>query len=163
MANVYDAEKKVTVNVLNKEFDLGLMIDSYGNTGFRLNNGVFVMGPMAIFSKSVLCWNVRTVIDITPESLSAFYLLEPKLDILVIGVGNRGDKLSPQTVEYLRSKKLGFEILPSSQACSTFNFLNSEQRYVAAAIIPPTNVALNLDEEFDAGYRRQRNLRLYEE
>ena len=56
-----------------------MFLISFLQTGFRLNNGVFVMGPMAIFSKSVLCWNVRTVIDITPESLSAFYLLEPKL------------------------------------------------------------------------------------
>lgn len=30
------------------------------------------------------------------------------------------------------------------QACSTFNFLNSERRYVAAALIPPAYVPANL-------------------
>ena len=47
--------------------------------GFRLNNKVSVIGPIALFPKSVLSWNVKNAADITEESLSIFTILEPKL------------------------------------------------------------------------------------
>lgn len=47
--------------------------------GFRLSNGVYCAGPIALFSRSVLSWDVEGPYDITPESLSLFTRLEPKL------------------------------------------------------------------------------------
>lgn len=43
-----------------------------------------------------------------------------------------------------------FLIVPyflQDQACSTFNFLNAERRIVAAAMIPPTYMNLDRDDE----------------
>jgi hypothetical protein len=47
--------------------------------GFRLNNGMYVLGPMAIFPRTVLSWNVGSVDEINEDSLSLFCLLEPKI------------------------------------------------------------------------------------
>lgn len=47
----YDGDGKTSVTVLNKEEDAGLMINAYSQTGFRLNNGMFVVGPMVIFPR----------------------------------------------------------------------------------------------------------------
>lgn len=47
----YEGDGKTTVTVLNKEVESGLMIDTYSQYGFRLNNDLVVMGPIAIFSK----------------------------------------------------------------------------------------------------------------
>lgn len=43
---------------------------------------------MAIFPRTVLSWNVDTADDITESSLSLFIALEPKIEILVIGVSD---------------------------------------------------------------------------
>lgn len=47
----YEGDGKTTVTVLNKEYDSGLMVDTFSQYGFRLNNDLVVMGPMAIFPK----------------------------------------------------------------------------------------------------------------
>lgn len=47
----YDCDGKTTMDLLNNDKDFGLMINSYSQMGFRLNNNVFVLGPMAIFPK----------------------------------------------------------------------------------------------------------------
>lgn len=51
--------------------------------GFRLNNGMFVLGPMAIFPKTVLSWNVSGPSDINENSLSLFLHLVPNLGKLL--------------------------------------------------------------------------------
>lgn len=47
--------------------------------GFRLNNGMYVLGPMAIFPRTVLSWNVGNVHAINEDSLLLFCLIEPKI------------------------------------------------------------------------------------
>uniref|UniRef100_A0A2A4JHZ4 Uncharacterized protein n=1 Tax=Heliothis virescens TaxID=7102 RepID=A0A2A4JHZ4_HELVI len=51
----YEGEGKTTVRVINQEYDAGLMIDSYATYGFKLNNGLTVLGPMAIFPRRACC------------------------------------------------------------------------------------------------------------
>ncbi|KAI5640055.1 hypothetical protein NE865_07469 [Phthorimaea operculella] len=82
----YEGEGKTTVRVINQDYDLGLMIDSYATYGFRLNNGVTVLGPMAIFPRTALAWTVRGSEEINQDSLRFFRILEPKIDLLVIGL-----------------------------------------------------------------------------
>lgn len=135
----YEGDGKTSVRVLNKELDRGLMIDAYSQAGFRLNNGINVVGPMAIFPRTVLSWNVGTADEINEASLSLFAILEPKVDILVLGVGD--EKITPafskKIIEYMRKHRINVEVLSTEQACTTFNFLNHEGRVVAGALIPP--------------------------
>lgn len=90
----------------------------------------------------MLSWTVNDVNDINEESIILFPLIEPKLDILVIGIGDKSEDTSIFKKLFPLSKKyrLNLEILPTDQACSTFNFLNSEGRFVAAALIPPLHI-----------------------
>lgn len=136
----YEGDGKTTVSVLNKDRDDVLLVDSYSTIGFRLNNGLYVIGPMAIFPRSVLQWNVGSLEDVPEEAFSLFTLLEPKVDVLVIGMGDRHERINPRLVKFLRSKGIGLEAHPTVTACTTFNFLNVEDRNVAAALIPPTSV-----------------------
>lgn len=148
LAANYEGDGRSTIAILNKQHKSILMIDSYSTLGFRLNNGIFAVGPIAIFPKTVLHWNVNTASDISPESLSLFALLEPKLDILVFGTGDVRAPVSSEVVNFLRSKKISTEILPTVQACNIFNFLNVEGRCVAGAFIPPT-VSCDFVDELD--------------
>ncbi|CAG0913247.1 unnamed protein product [Notodromas monacha] len=136
----YDGDGKTTVSILNRESDAGLMVDSYSQVGFELNSGVVVLGSMALFPRSVLSWNVWTPEDIRKETLSLFFMLAPKLDLLVFGVGDASNVrvCHSRIMEVMREHRVGAEILPTAEAVSTFNFLNAEGRSVAAALIPPT-------------------------
>lgn len=56
--------------------------------GFRLNNKVSIIGPICIFPRTVLSWNVESVDDIDEHSLRLLLALEPKLELLIIGTGD---------------------------------------------------------------------------
>lgn len=136
----YDINDKTTFTILNKNFDYGLMIDNITEYGFTLNNGMKTIGPTIVFPKTLLSWNIDSSSDMNKESFSLLLNLEPKLDIVIIGL----DKDYPYNSVFLQDIKFLFrkhniltEILPVHQACSTFNFLNAENRYAAAALIPP--------------------------
>ncbi|KAJ8921029.1 hypothetical protein NQ315_015825 [Exocentrus adspersus] len=145
----YEASGKTSVHVLNKEAELGLMIDGYSQVGFRLNNDLTIIGPMVIFPRSVLSWNVEHMSDITEEALSLFEIIEPKVDIIVLGIGDKtiNFDIYQKILPFSRKHRIPFEILPTENACATFNFLNAEGRYVAGAMIPPKHITASEDDE----------------
>ncbi|XP_072948628.1 NADH dehydrogenase [ubiquinone] 1 alpha subcomplex assembly factor 3 [Epargyreus clarus] len=142
----YDGDGKTTVRVINQETDLGLMIDTYATYGFRLNNGISVLGSMAIFPRAVLSWQVRNSDDITEGALRLFKILEPKIDLLIIGLESNEPKTLNRVFRLAKQAQLNIELLQTERACSTFNFLNAEGRSVAGAFIPPLNIAMNEDD-----------------
>lgn len=121
------------------------MIKSFSQTSFLLHNdSIRIIGPAVFFPREVLHWNVKDVKDINEASLSLFTLLDPKVDILLIGVGHKAERLSQEAMNYLRGNKINFEILTTEKACALFNFLNGEKRQVAAAMIPPVDIEENM-------------------
>lgn len=105
--------------------------------------------------RSVLSWNIRDLNDINEESLSLFKILEPKVDILVIGIGDKTEKFDfmHQLMPFSKKFKISFEVLPTEPACSTFNFLNAEGRNVAACMIPPMDIKTTDDDELNTKLR----------
>uniref|UniRef100_A0A182NFV5 NADH dehydrogenase [ubiquinone] 1 alpha subcomplex assembly factor 3 n=1 Tax=Anopheles dirus TaxID=7168 RepID=A0A182NFV5_9DIPT len=146
--STYESDGKTSVTILNKEAEAGLMINSYSQYGFRLNNDMVVVGPMAIFSRTVLSWNVESHEDINDESLSLFCAIEPKIDVLVVGIGDNTitPAFSKKIIDFMKRHKINVEVLGTEQACATFNFLNAENRVVAAALIPPITLRINEDD-----------------
>uniref|UniRef100_A0A1B0GLC6 NADH dehydrogenase [ubiquinone] 1 alpha subcomplex assembly factor 3 n=1 Tax=Lutzomyia longipalpis TaxID=7200 RepID=A0A1B0GLC6_LUTLO len=149
----YEGDGKTTVQILNREVENGLLIDAFSQIGFRLNNRMNIIGPMAIFPRIALSWNVGSYEDINEQTLSLFTVLEPKIDILIVGVGD--EKITPQfsrrIIDYIRSSRINVEVLNTEQACSTFNFLNTEGRVVAGAMIPPRTLRLSDHDRFISG------------
>ncbi|GBL80903.1 NADH dehydrogenase [ubiquinone] 1 alpha subcomplex assembly factor 3 [Araneus ventricosus] len=124
------------------------MFDSLTEMGFKLNNGIFVIGPVAAFPRTVLQWNVPSVEYMTVESLSLFAVLEPKLDIFILGTGDKLTLPKPEVIEFLKSKKIAVEILPTEKACATFNFLNVEGRCIGGAFMPAENINVYAEDGF---------------
>ncbi|KAI4493304.1 hypothetical protein M0802_009472 [Mischocyttarus mexicanus] len=134
----YEGPGKTTVTILNKHEHSLLLINDYSQTGFTLNNGITMIGPMILFSKSLFFWNISSAKDINKDSLILFSVLEPKLDLLIIGLDDDYDfKFLTNLRQIVKDLQINTEILPVAQACSIFNFVNIEKRYVAAALIPP--------------------------
>ncbi|XP_006631220.2 NADH dehydrogenase [ubiquinone] 1 alpha subcomplex assembly factor 3 [Lepisosteus oculatus] len=135
--------QRTSVSVLQKEGGAAL-IQSYSPRGF-LVDGNRVLGPCALLPPAILQWNVGSYKDICEESLALFHLLEPRIEILVLGTGASVERLDPQVLAFMRRKGIAVEVQDTPNACATFNFLCSERRIVAAGLIPPPVVRTDAD------------------
>uniref|UniRef100_A0A0K0FXK6 NADH dehydrogenase [ubiquinone] 1 alpha subcomplex assembly factor 3 n=1 Tax=Strongyloides venezuelensis TaxID=75913 RepID=A0A0K0FXK6_STRVS len=146
-----DAGWQTRISFLSKDMQEAKKqcIHGLSSLGFRMIDGSFLYGPIAVFPKTVLSWRVLTTDDITPESLSLFLMLQPKIDILVVGCGDRKniDSVRKRIAPILREHRIGLELMPTEDAIPTFNYLNSEDRYVAAALYPPDDMVVT-DREY---------------
>ncbi|XP_011612141.1 NADH dehydrogenase [ubiquinone] 1 alpha subcomplex assembly factor 3 [Takifugu rubripes] len=139
--------QRTTVTIMQKEQDNRILIQSYSPQGFNID-GNRVFGPCALLPPAILQWKVGTYKDITEESLSLFHMLEPKIEILVLGTGAKVERINPTVLAMLKKKGIAVEIQDTPNACATFNFLTSERRVAAAALIPPqVSTALDLMRE----------------
>ncbi|EPQ07245.1 NADH dehydrogenase [ubiquinone] 1 alpha subcomplex assembly factor 3, partial [Myotis brandtii] len=80
---------------------------------------------------------VGSHVDITEESLSLFWMLEPPIEIVVVGTGDRAERLPPPVLRAMRQRGIAVEVQDTPNACATFNFLCHEGRVTGAALIPP--------------------------
>lgn len=112
-----DVSMQTTVSFLTKDMnDQKLLgIRGYSSVGFRLMDDTFLYGPIAAFPKTCLSWRVLTPDDITPESLTLFFMLQPKIDILVLGVGERKDldEVRKRVAPVCKEHNIGLEIMPT--------------------------------------------------
>ncbi|KAK5872454.1 hypothetical protein PBY51_013157 [Eleginops maclovinus] len=139
--------QRTSVSVMQKEPGSGVMIYSYSSRGFNID-GNKVLGPCAVLPPAILQWNVGSHNDITEESVSLFHMLEPRIEILVLGTGSRVERINPLVLALLKRKGIAVEVQDTPNACATFNFMTSERRVVAAGLIPPpVSTALSLKEE----------------
>ncbi|XP_014908839.1 NADH dehydrogenase [ubiquinone] 1 alpha subcomplex assembly factor 3 [Poecilia latipinna] len=129
--------QRTTVSIMKTEAHNGILIHSYSPMGFNID-GNRVFGPCAVIPPAVLQWNVGSSEDITEESISLFHMLEPPIEILVLGTGSKVERINPSVLALLKRKRIALEVQDTPNACATFNFLNSERRLVAAGLIPPS-------------------------
>ncbi|KAF5396076.1 NADH dehydrogenase [ubiquinone] 1 alpha subcomplex assembly factor 3 [Paragonimus heterotremus] len=151
--------KSVEADIMNYGSS-GIYFSAYNQNGFLLNNGVRIIGPCAAFPRNAFCWNVKDINDVNEDSLSLFFILEPRLDVLVIGKGETNVQVNSALIfDVCRKHKLSVEVLPTLSvevlptqvSVGTFNFLNSEGRYVAAALIPPRRMDVYDHADREAG------------
>ena len=126
-----------------------IMIDSYSPEGFRLNDGSFAFGPVIVFPTGVLSWKLLDYDDITDEAFAIFDVVYPKPDVIIVGLGdNSNTKSKADLFMNLRRKRgLNVEFLATPDAIATYNFMVSENRAVAAAMAPPSDVGIRSDQD----------------
>lgn len=136
---------------------------------------------MVIFPRTVLSWNIESVDDINERTLRLLLALDPKLELLIIGTGEKEvtPALSNGILSIVKPYGIRMEMLKTDvvylfisitfvstqiiiskiaqQACTTFNFMNAESRFIAAALIPPKKLRSN-DMEFIAATERKKQL-----
>ncbi|XP_043979082.1 NADH dehydrogenase [ubiquinone] 1 alpha subcomplex assembly factor 3 [Gambusia affinis] len=129
--------QRTSVSIMKREANNGILIHSYSPMGFNID-GNRVFGPCVVIPPAILQWNIGSSEDITEESISLFHMLEPPIEILVLGTGSRVERINPSVLALLKRKRIALEVQDTPNACATFNFLNSERRLVAAGLIPPS-------------------------
>ncbi len=108
------------------------IIQGYEKNAFRIA-GIDYSGPVFVTETETRPWEISTVEELClPDGMTA------GTDIRVLLVGT-GDAIRPVPVEFrqtLRKQGIGVEIMDTGAACRTFNVLLSEERAVAALLIP---------------------------
>ncbi|XP_054831216.1 NADH dehydrogenase [ubiquinone] 1 alpha subcomplex assembly factor 3 [Eublepharis macularius] len=131
--------QKTTIQSLERESKDIMFVEGYTSRGFTIS-GNGVIGPCAILPRAILQWNVGTHKDITAESLALFRLLEPRIEIVVLGTGDKVERLDPAVIKLMRQCGIAIEVQDTPNACATFNFLTNERRVTAAGLIPPPGI-----------------------
>ncbi|XP_054881821.1 NADH dehydrogenase [ubiquinone] 1 alpha subcomplex assembly factor 3 [Poeciliopsis prolifica] len=143
--------QRTSVSIMKREENNGFLIHNYSPMGFNID-GNRVLGPCAVIPPAILQWNVGSSEDITEESISLFHMLEPPIEILVLGTGRRVERVNPSVLALLKKKRIALEVQDTPNACATFNFLTSERRLVAAGLIPPSySRALEVKQDESVG------------
>ncbi|KAM6927839.1 NADH dehydrogenase [ubiquinone] 1 alpha subcomplex assembly factor 3 [Xenentodon cancila] len=133
---------------MKKEADNRILIHSYSPAGFNID-GNRVFGPCVLLPPAILQWNVGSYKDITEDSMSLFHMLEPTIEILIVGTGAQLERINPSVLALLKRKRIAVEVQDTPNACATFNFLSSERRLVAAGLIPPSpSTALEVKQDY---------------
>jgi uncharacterized protein len=109
-------------------------VDGYGDGGFRIG-GVEHKGPLFLLPDGVLPWAAADAAQITAESLAPL-VGRGDIEVLLVGCGARMTLLPKAVREALRRAGIVADAMDTGAACRTFNVLLSENRRVAAALIP---------------------------
>lgn len=110
-------------------------VQSYSPRGFRVS-GVLMEGSVVLLPHAAFLWSPRRMDEVTHESLAFIPLLDPPIDVVLIGCGRRQQELPSALRLWLAERRVGVEAHTSANACATFNFLNQEGRRVLAALLP---------------------------
>ena len=73
---------QTTLSRVNVE-DAAPLISGYSMLGFSLR-GAHVIGSVALLPRGFFHWKINSPDDITPESMSIFTLIEPKLGLILL-------------------------------------------------------------------------------
>ena len=111
-----------------------LLISGYGEGQFRIGEDKYE-GNISLTTSECFKWNIDTFEDMTIESLEPFFKKELGVEILLFGTGEKIKFVPREVQDYLKAKKIAFDMMDTGAACRTFNVLQMESRRVAAALI----------------------------
>jgi uncharacterized protein len=128
-----------------------VVLDGYSPSGFDVINiieniedeeqagsgAVHMTGPVMAFPNGCFLWNVKSIDDVTVESLAPAVLHRPKLEYLFIGSDVPMDSEVLYELKEKMRERAGIvvEQLDVGNAMGTFNILNGEDRPIAAALL----------------------------
>ncbi len=112
----------------------GHMIDSYGNGGFRFA-GMSHKGSVIAMPTGVQAWAVSSATRIDVASLTPVIVEVGRIDLLVLGTGEKALPPDAPVARALRELGLTVEVMDTPSAARTYNVLLSEGRRVAAALL----------------------------
>jgi uncharacterized protein len=110
------------------------VIDSYGQGGFHVS-GAGYAGAILVFPEATVAWSVASFAEVTLATLRPV-VEHGGIRILLLGCGRRIEFVSPALRQALREASIVVDAMDTGAACRTYNILLSEDRPVAAALLP---------------------------
>jgi uncharacterized protein len=113
-------------------------VEGYGSGRFRIS-GVEHRGAVLVLRTQTIAWPLADGAAVTDESLAPMIdavIAAGDVTVLLLGCGQRMTLVPPASRERLRGAGVVIEPMETGSACRTYNVLLSEDRQVAAALIP---------------------------
>lgn len=122
-------------------------IDAYAAEGFRIA-GRFVEGPVILSAAGVSAWDgvdwtrveaagaAATAASLDAAAAASLAALAGAVDVVLIGVGR---EIAPAPADFraaLDAASVRYDVIGTPAACRTYNVLLTEERRVAAALLP---------------------------
>ncbi len=111
------------------------VIQGYGGGGFRISEQRWT-GPVIVLPEQTHAWPVESLEKMSSETLSVLQSHEPAIELLLLGCGARIAQIDAGLRQSVRDWGIVIETMDTGAACRTFNVLLSEERRVAAALLP---------------------------
>lgn len=111
------------------------IIESYGGGGFKVS-GVPFKGPLIVFPERSVEWTNATAEGFCVDMLEPVFAGEDAPEILLIGCGERIFFIPPSLRAAIRARGPVVDAMDTGAACRTYNILMTEERRVAAALLP---------------------------
>ena len=109
-------------------------IDALGGGGFRID-GARHEGSVLILDDAVRPWSVRSMGELGPEHFVEVLQARGAAEFVLLGTGT-SQALPPRAVrESLQAARVGLEFMDTAAAAKLYNYLASEGRRIAAALI----------------------------
>jgi uncharacterized protein len=112
----------------------GPVVKAITERGFTVDGGVY--RGLLLTPKSAHEWQPPALEALAVADLEPLLQLEPPPEFLLLGTG-RGMAFPPRAlVRALKERGVGLEAMDSRAAARTWGMLRSEERWIAAAIMP---------------------------
>ena len=111
------------------------LIQGYGDGGFTISDQTYDH-PVIIFPEQTILWQPGDLTVPRLEAFSSVFDADPPVDILLVGCGRITLFIPPGFREMIREKGVVLEPMDTGSACRTYNVLLTEERRVAAALVP---------------------------
>ena len=109
-------------------------LDAYGNGGFRFAE-MSHRGSLLCLPSGMHAWAATSHHEITLEMLKPVFAVADKLEIVLIGMGDSFEPLSPALKQAFRDHGIVAEPGSTGAMARTYNVLFAEERAVGAALI----------------------------
>lgn len=110
-------------------------IDAYGNGGFRFAN-MSHLGALLCVPSGIYGWHVSDPSQFSAEAFERVFQEQEDIEVLLVGTGTDLCPISPDLKALFRDAFILADPMSTGAAIRTFNVLLSEDRAVAAALLP---------------------------
>jgi NADH dehydrogenase [ubiquinone] 1 alpha subcomplex assembly factor 3 len=99
--NNKEIERAALTDSFSEESSLKTVAGGYSDFGFFVND-VEMEGSVILLPRSSWLWSPKKIDDVTPDSLKLLGLLEPPLEILLLGTGERAQRPNEALAKHFR-------------------------------------------------------------
>jgi uncharacterized protein len=109
------------------------LITGYGDGFVGINKIKYTKNLIVMADKLILNWQTSDFASLAEAHF--LQLVELKPEVVLLGTGEKHQFLHPKVYQSLTAQGIPLECMTTAAACRTYNFLMSEGRNVAAALL----------------------------
>ena len=109
------------------------LITGYGADYIEINKQRYSQDLIVMADKLILDWQATDFASLAEAHFAQIVDLKP--EVVLLGTGEKHQFLHPKIVQSLTAQGIPLECMTTAAACRTYNFLMSEGRNVAAALL----------------------------